>query len=418
MTVIFFYKLSRSKIITLSAFILTFYISGFIKINSFIPLQGVRYLDWLQEQNIIGRSSGPLHYNLGFMFFIGAFIFYFYSKAGLLKKTIILGLLLNGLLLSNPFNFLLMILCFAIYLPLKLLFVRDKDQLFVAELKNILGAVLISLPLFLILNYYLSMPPWGIVGVSPKFYVKTTPPVSLVEAGLSVGPIFFLGILGSLMFFLKKKGSLNLSVLLFLNVWPMVQFFLLIFGDQFKIHPPRAFSGLYYLPLAFFSSSFIVYFSKKINKMKYQYIVILTVLLLFLLTLPNFYLSYKEQLFAFTDFKNYSLFVYPTKKQVDAFKYLEKNTPAYSGVLAMYEASTLINGFSGNSTEVGLDQNIKTSFFANKLSDKEAKKLLIKHHFKYVYFGFQEKNVGGDISKYPFLKKIFENEEVAVYKLL
>ena len=198
----------------------------------------------------------------------------------------------------------------------------------------------------------------------------------------------------------------------------MVQFFLLIFGDQFKIHPPRAFSGLYYLPLAFFSSSFIVYFSKKINKMKYQYIVILTVLLLFLLTLPNFYLSYKEQLFAFTDFKNYSLFVYPTKKQVDAFKYLEKNTPAYSGVLAMYEASTLINGFSGNSTEVGLDQNIKTAFYSNKLSSKDAVEFLKKYHFQYIYFGYQEKFLGGSMDKYPFLKKIFDNKEVNIYQIL
>ncbi|EKE14839.1 MAG: hypothetical protein ACD_12C00272G0005 [uncultured bacterium] len=410
-TIIFFYKISQSKAITLIAFFFTFYVSGFVN------FQGIRYLVWLQEQNIIDRATGPLHYNIGFIIFISTFIYYFYSKNSSLKKTFIMGVFLNGLILSNPFNFLLMILSFTAYLSIKFIFYKKKGQ-FSNEFKVVLGAFIVSIPLFFILNYYLSIPPWGVVGVSPKFYAKTTPPVNLLEAALSVGPIFFLGIFGAIGLFNKKNRFNSSSTLIFLIVWPIIQFVLLLFGDSFKIHPPRAFSGLYYLPLAYFSASFIIFMSKKINTSMYRYIVAFLILFLFIIAFPNYYLSYKEHLFAFTDFKYFSPFIYPSKKQVEAFKFLEKNTPAYSGVLALYEASSLINGFSGNSTEVNLDQNIKTAFYSNKLSNDDAKEFLKKYHFKYVYFGYQEKYAGGNMSKYQFLKINFNNKEVQIYKVL
>lgn len=416
-TIIFFYKLSKGKILTLSAFFLTFFVSGFVKVSSFFPFQATRYLDWLQEQNIIGRATGPLHYSAGFIIFISAFILYFYSKLPPLKKTIALGLLLNGLLLTNPFNFLLIVLSFSFYLFIKFIFFEKNTQFF-HELAVIFVSFLVSIPLFLLLNHYLSIPPWGVTGVSPKFYVKTTPTISLFEVIMSVGPIFFLGIAGLFLFFKDKNRPVTLSALIFLTVWPAIQFFLLLFGDRFKIHPPRAFSGLYYLPLSYFSAYFVVYLSKKINASMYRYIAGLIILIIFFITLPSYYLSYKEHLFAFTDFKYFSPFIYPSKKQVEAFKFLEKNTPAYSGVLALYEASSLINGFSGNTTEVGLDQNLKIPFYSKSLTDEEAKKFLIKYHFQYVYFGYQEKFSGDNLDQYKFLKKIFNNEEVKIYQVL
>ncbi len=235
---------------------------------------------------------------------------------------------------------------------------------------------------------------------------------------MSVGPIFFLGIAGLFLLFKDKNRPVKLSVLIFLAVWPMIQFVLLIFGDVFKIHPPRAFSGLYYLPLSYFSAYFIVYLSKKINTSMYRYIAGLIILIIFFVTFPNYYLSYKEHLYAFTDFKYFSPFIYPSKKQVEAFKFLEKNTPAYSGVLALYEASSLINGLSGNTTEVNLDQNLKMPFYSKSLTDVEAKKFLIKYHFQYVYFGYQERFSGDNLDRYEFLKKIFSNEEVRIYQVL
>jgi hypothetical protein len=326
------------------------------------------------------------------------------------KKTLILGLFLNGLLLTNPFNFLLIVICFAVYLPIKLFLYRDRR--FFQEFKIISIAIISSLPLLLQIYNYLSTPPGGTVSVAPKFYVKTTPDVSLIETAFSIGPIFFLGIIGAISLLFKKNKNNHMSVLIFLIIWPVIQLILFLFGNSLKIHPPRVFSGLYYLPLAYFSAEFIYRLTK--NHLKQLVIIAL----FFLLTFPNYYLSYKELLYAFTDFKYFSSFVYPSIKQVAAFKFLEKNTPPYSEVLALFEAGSLINGFSGNTTEVSLNQDFKIPFYSNKLDSEEALKILKKNHYEYVYFGFQEKSYGGNMDHYPFLKKIYENEEVNIYKIL
>lgn len=75
-------------------------------------------------------------------------------------------------------------------------------------------------------------------------------------------------------------------------------------------------------------------------------------------------------------------------------------------------------GLSGNSAEVNMDQNLKIPFYTNQFSDTEAYQFLKNNHFQYVYYGYQEQSVGGDPEKYPFLKNIFENEEVKIYQVL
>lgn len=399
LTLVFFYKISGSKKISALSFLLVFFVGGFPKLLSINPLRFGRHLDWLQEQNIISRATGPLHYSAGFIFFILAFLWYFSSEKNLIKKVLVFGLLLNLILMANPFAFLIIGATFALY------------SLFnIKQLQIIIPSFLLASPLFIYNQQILSTKPWGELGVAPKYYLITHLPLHFWETVLSIGPIFFLGV-GGIMILLLKKTKKSI-LLVFLLLWIFVQFFLFFFGDYLKLDPLRSFNGLYYLPLAYFSAIFINKLTRSFSKLLF------IVIFLFLLTFPNYFLSYKEQLFAFTDFKTFSQFTYPTKKQVEAFQFLEKNAPISSGILALYEASSLIIGFSGNSTEVNMDQKLKLPFYVNGLTDEEAKKFLSKYHFKYVYFGYQEKFTGGNMEKYPFLKKIFQNEEVIIYQVL
>ena len=357
---------------------------------------------------------------------------------------------------------------------------QDPLFIFIDELFVGLGGFLLSLPLFFYLNHFLSTKPWGTVSVSPKFYVITTPPVGFWEAALSIGPIFFLGILGMVLTIIRKQTidnkrsridmenrrlrveenppsilhPQNLSstfhppssnIIIFLILWPTIQFLFLLFGHSFKIHPPRAFSGLYYLPLAYFSALFINQMSliirKKIEisdkktensteirrrisekktdfKQLFSNFSLIFLFSLFLFTLPHYLSFYKQHFYAFTDFKAFSTFAYPTKKQVEAYRFLEKNSPAGSGVLAMFEASNHLMGFSGNSTEMGMDHQTKTAFYANQMTEQQAKKFLIDNRFQYVYLGPQEQSTGGNLEKYPFLKMIFDNQEVKIFQVL
>ncbi len=209
----------------------------------------------------------------------------------------------------------------------------------------------------------------------------------------------------------KIKTSLTKNQFIFLISWLTGQFFLFFFGDLVKIDPVRSFNTLYYLPLCLLSAILIFSLAKTFFKS------LLILGLLFLLTLPNFCLAYKEQLYAFTDFTSFQPLSFPTLKQVEAFKFLEKNTPKASGVMAMYEASSLIPGFSGNSTELGLDHATKFNFYSGQMVAEQAYQLLKNNRFSYVYFGYQERSINNSLD-YPFLKKIFQNEEVDIYQVI
>lgn len=292
LTLVFFYRLTKNYTITLMAFLFTFYISGFARIESLSPIRFSRYLDWLQEQNIIGRSTGPLHYNAGFIFFILAFLWFFTVKAKLIKKILILGLLLNLILLANPFAFLIMGLSFAVYVVINFLSAKNADSKHMSrvattyrnnakptslmhvredafehwknELLTIIGSFILTLPLFLYNQYFLSQEPWGRFGVAPKYYIVSHQPIPFFDTIMSIGPIFFLGILG-IIWIINNKAKIPIlndlggaqsraksgdehaqrvknavsSVFIFLLSWLIVQFFLFFFGDFLKLDPLR-----------------------------------------------------------------------------------------------------------------------------------------------------------------------------------
>lgn len=405
--VLFFFKISQSKKITLFSFFLTFFVAGFAKIVSVNPLKLGGHLEWLQEQNIIGRASGPIHYNAGFVFFILSVLWFFFSsKVKFPVRIIVLGGLLNLCLNANPFAYLILGLISGLYFIFSLLFIKKQRGETWSQIFFLFYGFALTLPL-LFYNYkFLSGEPWGKYGMSPKFYVVNHLPLPFFESVFSIGPIFFIALIEIILTFRTKRQN---RIFIFLVCWLICQFFLFFFGDYLKIHPLRAFSGLYYLPLAYFTALFIGRVFKKNQLIIY--------LILFLITLPNYYLSYRQQLFAFTDFKNYSLFTFPTTAQGEAFSFMEQNIPAGQGVLALFETSSLIPAFTGCSTDLGMSHTTKTRFYKAEMKVEEAYKYLKANNFSYIYSGYQEKYNGVEFEKYPFLKKIYHNSEVDLYQL-
>ncbi len=405
----FFYRFSKSKTIALIAFFLTFYVAGFAKIESFFPFRASRPLTWIQEQNIIGRATGPSHYSLGMVTFLLVVLWFFLAKAKPIKKTLIFGLLLNLVLFTNPFAFIVIGLSFGLYLLIQAL---NRYSGLISQTVVMAAGFALTLPYFFYLNYHLSIPPWGNTSMAPKYYVVLHPPIFLKEAFLSIGPTFLLAFLAVLVIVLGKiKNPLTKNQFIFLVSWLIGQFFLFFFGDLVKIDPVRSFNTLYYLPLCLLSAILIFSLAKTITKS------VLILGLLFFLTLPNLCLAYKEQLYAFTDFISFQPLSFPTRKQVEAFNFLEKNTPVASGVLAMYEASSLVPAFSANTTELGMEHAAKANFYAGQMTPDQAYQFLKNNRFSYIYFGYQERSVGDYLNRYPFLKLVFQNEEVSLYQV-
>lgn len=420
---VFIYRLTKSKIISLLGFLYIFFVGGISQVSSLLPPVIFRPLPNIQEHNITARPTGPPHYNFSFILFQITILFFLQSKTTSKKKIIIMGALLSLLTIANPFNFLTITATFSLYTILIFLiaFFKRNFNTVKKELPIIFFSFLIALPWAIYYKVLLSNKIWGLVSNGPDYFIPGVA-IPIKELIYAIGPTLPLGILGIFVYiFFHKKFYLSKKAFTILTCWIIAQFSLYFLGNQLKIDPIRLFNGLYYIPLGIFSALLTYSIARlihaKIRKVPVFLSAIIIFIIPFLITLPTYYKSYQDLLYTFTDFKNYPPVVYPRKTQVEAFKFLEQNTPFPSRVLAMYEASVLMTGMSGNSAPPdGIPE--RYAFFVNGMSDSVALEFLNKWNYDYIFFGAQEKWSRGNMDKYPFLKKIFENEEISIYKVL
>ena len=418
----FNFRFTKSRIMTLFAFIFSFYISGFVKVEQLFPLKISRYLAFMFGSDIVDRSLGPLHYTAGYIFFMITILWFFHERKSSFVKTLIFAILLNLTLLANPFAFIIAAFSFVIYIVIRLFLIMPKMAQITRELIEILFGFISTIPVLFYFQYVLSIEPWGQWSTSFKFYYVSHPPITAVEVIMGLFPLLFCGFFGIAGIASRKiKSSLTASQFTFFVSWILSHFILLFFGDRIKIDPLRSNQGLYYLPLSIFAAYFIAAISKKLKvfiPLNHKIIGLILLFFIILMTLPNYILTYRSHLYSFTDLKNFSLIVAPTQKQVEAFYWLEKHTPVASGVLALYEAAELIPGFSANAVQLTTDQKVKTEFYSGMMSEGEAQRYIKDNNFRYVYLGYQELFYGGGVMKYPFLKKVFENSDVKIYQVM
>ncbi|MBI3343098.1 hypothetical protein HY032_03000, partial [Candidatus Gottesmanbacteria bacterium] len=145
------------------------------------------------------------------------------------------------------------------------------------------------------------------------------------------------------------------------------------------------------------------------------------------LALPTHITDLKRSIYTLTDYRTYSVFVFPTKKQREAYAFLEKNTPKESVVIAWFESSNHILLYShnvvvGNTQAWSKDAGAimtgdRDQLFSGKLFEPDARKLLANYHIRYIYYGYQERFLGS-MAHYPFLRTVFANEEATIYEVV
>lgn len=119
--------------------------------------------------------------------------------------------------------------------------------------------------------------------------------------------------------------------------------------------------------------------------------------------------------------------VYPLKDFMDGIEFLRLNTKTNDVVLAYEAAGNYIPAYAGNFVYLGHantpdeDGKLKIAarFFSGKMSEEEAKEFLKKENIKYIYFGPQERELGGvnDLSAvYAFITSVHSNSRVTLYK--
>lgn len=139
--------------------------------------------------------------------------------------------------------------------------------------------------------------------------------------------------------------------------------------------------------------------------------------------IPGTLASLRDQ---YLEYANFSSLAYPTTDEVAAFNWLDKNTPKSSTVAALYEAGSLIPQFSGNTTYSGnvvetinfpQKEKVLARFFSGAMSADEAYQFLKGGRVDYLYWGFQERSLGGNPLAYGLVKPVYANSGVIIFQV-
>ena len=434
-----FYTALRRIFWSTVAMVFVFWIPGWTKTWDIWGPWNMRYLSWVQEMNIVGRATSPPHYLASFSLFIVAIWYYIKgSNKNILKKSFVMIGLAWGITFTNPVNLMTLLGTLGLYEGIKLL--RSRKELRLLKWGNEIFIVFLtivgSLPIAWYYQQKLSIFPWGPRSNAFEFYIPGAP-VDLWELVLALGPVLILAVVGIgtlVLNALNKYPNIKISKysndwdMIFLS-WIVVQGGLFLTSGPRGVDPLRFLQGLYYIPLAYFAVKGIQAIAEFLSHLRIlgnlgylkreKSIAIGIIVLCLAVTLPTTILSYREHLFMNTDYKTFETMVYPTKYQYEAYKWMEKNTPFASGVLAFYEVTEVLPAFSGNTTERDLGHGDKLPFFQHLLTDEEASAFVKKHNFNYVWNGYQARSAGfnPDEKSTSFLKKIYENPEVSVWEV-
>jgi hypothetical protein len=120
--------------------------------------------------------------------------------------------------------------------------------------------------------------------------------------------------------------------------------------------------------------------------------------------------------------------MYPLRDWMNGIFWLDKNTPADSVVLAEVTAGNYIPAYAHNIVYFGQANTVQydrkqaetTSFFSGKMSASEAKNLMQRGRISYVFYSIQEERDSKEydvVKWYPFLKQVYSNTLVTIYKV-
>ncbi len=255
--------------------------------------------------------------------------------------------------------------------------------------------------------------------------------VDVKEYVLSLGPIFFTGVLGAILVLIKKEKRYLSLVTWVLGAFAGIYIFKkLPFQSELRFVQTAN-----HIPLAILT----VYFFKTVyDRFKNKFVLLVILVLcvgIMLLGIVQSYFSIRAQ----TDFIHQravatqplvpypSQVMYPLKDFWNGLLWLEKNTSRDDIVLSQVTAGNYIPAYADNFVYIGHNPesphynervNNVNQFFLGTMSEKDAHEFLQKERISYIFYGPQEKEKSlEDIKKYLFLKTVFNLPFVKIYQV-
>lgn len=433
-----FFKDKTQRIV---AFILAATQAGFLKItNTPSGLKFDEFLSFWSGGNPLRRILFLPNSMLRDLFFLIAAVLMFRAFEKKSVRLAVFGGFLSALIaIQSPIHSIMLVAIFTLYVIYKVATLpstthNDKIKDFFA----LIAFALISLPALLYINSVTNNPPY----LTAKLWEQSqTYNIPVIDFILLQGPLFFLAVPGlatvilNLVWDLKTKrtskitttqntGDANaqyffLAILALLTIIPLI----LPITKPLGLTNFRFFGFPLNIILAVFAVKTLILLRNKLRlpeSLNTKYHILVAVLLL-LLSLPTYVYSLATQPKEFAYYSN----VYPTKTWMNGLNYLKINTKEEDIVLADLYSGNIIPAFTKASVYLGhpvltvdADNKAKTvtRFFQGKMTADEAESLLSNSKITYVFFDTNAGKGKTEAPPYRNLIKVFENEEVEIYK--
>ncbi len=284
----------------------------------------------------------------------------------------------------------------------------------------------LALPALVYLQMITSFYPWKRL---TEFDIIKPLPFNYLEYFLAVGPLLPLGLVGLIAALIRREKSMILS-----TAWVAAWLFLLFAFRFVPQQSPLRFSEMIpHVPLAVLSS-YIFYNLYNRYKRYNRYILLFPAtiiavglgVMLSSIWWQRDFIDHKMSA-SYPLVPTGSYVMYPLKDFIAAMKFLQDRTTRDTVIFSETTAGNYMPVYSGNTVYVGHANTVKAEekeiivrrFFSGQMKVDEAKTWLLQNNLHFIFFGPQEKEVGGvaELSKiYPFLKSIYTNNFVTVYK--
>ncbi len=242
-------------------------------------------------------------------------------------------------------------------------------------------------------------------------------PLGIWREIVAFGPVFWFAVVGFSWATVKKRRSQDLRMFVWMLV--ILAFFWFLF-PFLRAERVRFIQSLYFVPMAYGAILFFRLLAVRIGR----WVMAMGAIFLIAISAPMYTLALYQTTTNMTDYRVFPTWIFPTTKQREAYRWIDKNTPNESTVLAGFEAANNILLYSHNfvignrqgwTTEAGNGmETARDNFYLGGMSREQAAAYVLKNNIRYVYSGYQERGMG-DVSRYPFLSRVFHNGEVAIY---